>query len=191
VREILKLGGILTLITVIAASALANVYLITKDRIDQVELAKEETARMAALPGASFFVKDSTAGGFIFYRGYADSLSLSGLLGYVLPVAGKGYSSTILAMAGVDTTLTLTGIKIASQSETPGLGTKVEEIKRGQSSPWFQDQFKGKKIEELEVVQGKNPQRIEAITGATISSRAVTNSVRQSLVELKAALAKQ
>jgi electron transport complex protein RnfG len=98
---------------------------------------------------------------------------------------GQGYSSTIRTVVGVDREMSITGIKVAFQQETPGLGTRVEEVKRGQKTSWFQDQFKGKKIEQLEVVRAKDPARIEAITGATISSKAVTNSVREALTKLK------
>ena len=87
-------------------------------------------------------------------------------------------------MVGVDNSMTLTGIKIAFQQETPGLGTRVEEVKSGSKSPWFQDQFKGKKLDQLQVVRGKTDDMIEAITGATISSRAVTKSVREAVQSL-------
>lgn len=184
-REILKLSGILTVITVCAAGALANVYLVTRDKIAAVEKMREESARRAVLTEAGFFKMDSTSDGFVYYFGYADSSAGAQPIGFVAMALGQGYSSTIRTVVGVDREMSITGIKVAFQQETPGLGTRVEEVKRGQKTSWFQDQFKGKKIEQLEVVRAKDPARIEAITGATISSKAVTNSVREALTKLK------
>jgi len=182
-REIFKMAVILAFISVVAASALSNVYLVTRDKIAAVEAGREAEARRAALPVAGWFEKDSSAA-LLYYRAYSDSISRQ-LIGYVVPAEGHGYSSNIRTMVGVDTLLQLTGIKIAAQQETPGLGTRVEEVKSGAKTPWFQDQFKGKTIEQLQVVRGKDPSRIEAITGATISSRAVTNSVRAAVEQLQ------
>ena len=71
--------------------------------------------------------------------------------------------------------MVITGIKVASQQETPGLGTRIEELRRGEKEPWFQSQFRGKGAEAaIKLVRGGGPDGIEAITGATISSRAVT-----------------
>ncbi|MEA1996665.1 MAG: FMN-binding protein [Gemmatimonadota bacterium] len=184
-REIIKLGGVLTLITMCAAGALANVYLLTRDRIAYVEAAREEAARKAALPDAVLFKADSTKDGFRFFRAYNDSSANAGVSGFVAMALGKGYSSNIRTFVGVDLKMKITGIKVAFQQETPGLGTRIEEVKRGEESPWFQDQFKGKTVEYLEVVRGKDPERIEAITGATISSEAVAGSVREAVIKLQ------
>jgi len=188
VREILKMSGILTLITLTAAGALANIYLITRDRIALVEATREEEARKAALPEAVFFKRDSTSDGFIYYRGYADSTAGAEPVGFITLALGKGYSSKIRTVVGVDAKMNITGIKIAFQQETPGLGTRIEEVKSGQSAPWFQAQFKGKTIDYLEVVRTPDPERIEAITGATISSKAVSGSVRESIIKLRTVL---
>ncbi len=176
VHEIAKMAGILTLITVIAGGALANVYLVTKDRIAAVQLEREQAARQAALPQAAGFEADS-GGGLVYYRGLAGGAG-GEAVGYVVMAEGKGYSSTLRTVVGVDRELKITGIEIASQQETPGLGTRVTE-------PWFQEQFKGRGPGQLEVGRNADQQRIEAITGATISSRAVATSVRDALQRLE------
>ena len=84
--------------------------------------------------------------------------------------------------------MAITGIKVAFQQETPGLGTKIEEIKGKDTEPWFQKQFRGKRGEQLVVVRSEDPDAIEAITGATISSTAVTKSVREAVEKLKKVL---
>lgn len=183
--EIFKLAGMLTLITGIAATALSNVYMLARDRIAQVESAREAAARRTALPQAAVFTADTTADGFVYYSGWADSSASGEAVGYITLALGKGYSSRIRTMVGVDGEMKITGIKIAFQQETPGLGTRIEEVRKGDDSPWFQEQFRGKTLEYLEVVRRADPERIEAITGATISSEAVTNSVREAVEQLQ------
>jgi electron transport complex protein RnfG len=183
-RDILQLAGVLTLITVVAAGALSQVHVLTRDRIAAVERQRELDAMKAALPGAGSFEADTTGDGFVFYRGYEGQTASGEPSGYVALALGKGYSSTIRTMVGVDASRKITGIKIASQQETPGLGTRVEELKRGEDEPWFQRQFRGKTEAACQLVRGGGPNGIEAITGATISSRAVTSSVRETVVRL-------
>ncbi|MBL7084921.1 MAG: FMN-binding protein [Candidatus Omnitrophica bacterium] len=126
------------------------------------------------------------------------------ILGYAFRTEAQGYSSLIETMAGMDTKGKITGIKILAQNETPGLGAKVSEVKTKKtlwqaikeffssekeipelpSQPWFCAQFKNKKIEDLVVVKGATEKNIQAITGATISSEALTNSVREKAKEI-------
>jgi H+/Na+-translocating ferredoxin:NAD+ oxidoreductase subunit G len=187
-RELAKLSGILMLITLTAATALSNVYLLTKDRIAAVELAREVSARKLSLPTAVYFEADSSAEGYVFYRGYDNPEGTGRPVGFTALARGKGYSSTIRTVVGVDYNMAITGIKVAFQQETPGLGTKIEEIKGKDTEPWFQKQFRGKREEQLLVVRSKDPEAIEAITGATISSTAVTKSVREAVEKLKKVL---
>jgi Na+-translocating ferredoxin:NAD+ oxidoreductase subunit G len=90
--------------------------------------------------------------------------------GVVRQITVKGYSSEISILVGMDETGKVSRVKILSQRETPGLGAKVMERK-------FLDQFNGKGTgEALEPKQD-----IDAITGATITRRAVCVGVRQVL----------
>jgi electron transport complex protein RnfG len=66
---------------------------------------------------------------------------------------------------------------VLSQQETPGLGTRCQEIRRGETEPWWQAQFKGKRISEVAV--DKDNGIIQSITGATITSRAITDGIRK------------
>ena len=101
-RELVKLGGILMLITITAATGLSNVYLLTKDRIAAVELAREVNARKLALPAAVYFEVDSSAKDCVFYRGYDNPTGSGRPVGYTVLAQGKGYSSTIRTVVGVD-----------------------------------------------------------------------------------------
>ena len=89
------------------------------------------------------------------------------VIGYVVQSFGKGYSSYIDTLIAVDRGLKVQKISILHHGETPGLGDEIE-------ADWFKDQFKDKSLEHLKVIKGETKDDIQAISGATISSRAVT-----------------
>lgn len=95
------------------------------------------------------------------------------ILGFVFKTSKKGYSSDIVTMAGVSVQGIITRIKILSQNETPGLGSKITQS----LTPWFTTQFSGKKADELD-------RSVDAVTGATVSSRAVIDSVQEKAREV-------
>ncbi len=103
--------------------------------------------------------------------------------GYAFITEGNGYQGAIKIIAGVDPSIkTMEGIEILESQETPGLGAEI-------SLPPFKDQFKGLSLtHEIEYVKNEKPQKpyeIEAITGATISSRAVVNILNKGISDLK------
>lgn len=182
-KEITKLSGILLLVTTIAGGALSMVNFVTKPKIELQKRLALERALTTALPNANrkaiVLVREQD---LIYYKGYA-SPDTTNLVGYAFVAYGKGYSSTIETMVGIDTTGTISGLTILNQVETPGLGSKIEEIRYGENTPWFQDQFSGRKWISLTV--DKDGGDIKSITGATISSRAVTNSIKAGLQKLE------
>jgi electron transport complex protein RnfG len=176
-KDILKLGGILFLFTALASAVLAYVDMKTKPLIlEQARLEKAE-ALIVALPMADKSAIESKDGYYIGYK----TPEKKEIVGYVFSAFGKGYSSTIETLIGVDTTGAVCGMKVVYQVETPGLGTKIEETRYGEAAPWFQKQFVGKKLAQLFLKKDKPTGEINDVTGATISSRAVTNSVQQTL----------
>ena len=80
-------------------------------------------------------------------------------------------------MVGIDLKGTIQGITILEKRETPGLGAKITERKYGEKDPWFLNQFKGKQAVDLDFP------KINAITGATVSSYAVMSAVRSTIHE--------
>ncbi len=88
-------------------------------------------------------------------------------IGYVVEGFGKGYSSYINILVSVDKNFTVKKINILHHAETPGLGDEIEK-------DYFLKKFKGKTIDTLVIVKGDTADKVEAISGATISSRAVT-----------------
>jgi len=87
-------------------------------------------------------------------------------IGYIVEGFGKGYSSYIHVLSSVDKNFLVKKINILGHGETPGLGDEIEK-------DYFLTQFVGKDVDGLEVVKAETQEKIQAITGATISSRAV------------------
>ena len=183
-KEILKLGGILLLVTAIAGAALSMVNAITKPRIEEQKRLVTLRALQAALPIVDpKLIEPITENDKIgYYVGYTDTQKVE-IEGYAFVAKGQGYSSIIETMVGIDTTGKIMGIKIMQQVETPGLGTKIEEVRYGESSSWFQGQFLNHIADGLTV--DKDGGDIISVTGATISSRAVTNSIKNGLTKLE------
>lgn len=107
------------------------------------------------------------------------------LAGWVIKTGGQGYADKIELLIGVDPGVkTLTGLFILDQKETPGLGNKI-------TSPGWRRQFKGKSTAQpLEVTKAASGtgRTVDAITGATISSRSVTLIINQAITSVKGTL---
>lgn len=100
--------------------------------------------------------------------------------GYAVPFGGPGLWGMIEGYLGVSADRqTILGLVFTSQNETPGLGGRIEE-------PWFRDQFRGLKIQpgtELKFGEMDDGQKLDAITGATATSKAVLNMLNPLLNE--------
>lgn len=97
-------------------------------------------------------------------------------IGYGFQATGSGYGGDINVVVGLADTTTIKGIEVVSQSETPGLGTRVAE------EP-FMSQFAGVAVEDVTIGGA-----VDAISGSTISSTAVVEAVRTTALEKIAAL---
>ncbi len=120
--------------------------------------------------------------GSVVYKSFDSS---DQLVGYAFTASGSGYQGTIRLMVGVDPDLEeIKGIQILESSETPGLGGKI----RGED---FKSQFRGlNSRQEIGLVKNEEPGRgeIQAITGATISSRAVVEIINKKLNRIRNSL---
>jgi electron transport complex protein RnfG len=201
-NEHLKYISALTIICLVTASLLTAVYLLTRpNTIAQKEKAQEE-ALQAVLPEAGYF-EPVIHEGKGYFRAYLSSKKRK-LLGFAFKAEAQGYAGPIETMAAIDTKGRIVGVKILAQNETPGLGAKIDEVlvkktlwqaireafrdkkesPQISSGPLFCEQFKGKEIKDLVVVKKPTKKNIQAITGATISSEALTNSVRKAAEEI-------
>jgi len=100
------------------------------------------------------------------------------VIAYVVPGESKGYGGAIKMLVAVSNDGKVIDYSILTSNETPGLGSKAAE------EP-FKGQFKGKQAETLTVTKdASNTENIQAMTGATISSKAVTLAVKNAVDEV-------
>ena len=166
-KEMLHYGFILALICVVAASLLAGANSLTKSRIIAQAQAEEQASLKEVMPEAEDFKPIKSGNDIVYYKAYDKDGRLRGV---VFKSVSKGYSSTIETMIGMLKDGAITAIKILSQNETPGLGSRITE-------PDFIRQFTHKNTRDLNSVQ--------AITGATISSKAVIDALKKKAEEIK------
>lgn len=182
-KYIIKLTLILAAFCAIASFGLGYVYTMTESRIaEQRRLAKQQ-ALDEVLPSAQLILPVTEIKDRELYRAYATKDSSTPVLGYAFISRGQGYSSKIQTMVGIDTVGIIQGISVLYQQETPGLGAKILEVRSGEKKPWFQQQFE--ELKAISVAVTKDGGTIKSITGATISSRAVTNSIKKEAQWLK------
>lgn len=100
------------------------------------------------------------------------------VLAYIVPSETKGYGGKIKLLIAVSPDKKVIGYDVVSHNETPGLGD-------GTGKDFFKERIIGKTIEHLKVVKDpSNKEDVQAITGATISSRAVTEGIKKAVEEV-------
>ena len=183
-RDIAKIGCILMIYTLVVGVALAFVNIKTEPIIEANKAAAENAALAEVLSDmAGDYELKGEDTDFSYWIGYKD-MEKSEIGGFIVIARESGYSSIIETMIGTDVDGIITGVKILFQQETPGLGAKSVEILRGESEPWFTRQFRGKSI--MDVIKvSEDGGSIDAITGATITSRAITDSINREAIKLK------
>jgi Na+-translocating ferredoxin:NAD+ oxidoreductase subunit G len=112
---------------------------------------------------------------FKYLDKYYEIYAGSDIAGFAFTVKGKGYGGDINILAGIDENYNIKSITILSNTETPGLGTRIEEDA-------FTGQFKGLILQDIGL--SKDGGKIDAITGATVSSKAVTDALRGQMEEI-------
>ncbi len=174
-ESLVKLSISLFLITVIAAIGLAAIYSITKTPIEKSQSAKKEMAISSVLPKFKgdlqqvSIMPESGKDSVIVYLAY-DGDKLFG--GAVETYTDKAFSGTFSLMVGFDSIGNILGTEVLKMAETPGLGDKIDKSK----SP-FATQFVGKNPASFKLKVTKDGGDVEAITAATISSRAFCDAV--------------
>ena len=196
-KKIVHDALILTAFTLVLGFLLGLVYEITKQPIADANAAAAQEAYKAVFADADSFealdgFDKNAATEEVIAAGYEDSIDdvqvakdASGSeIGYVVTVTAKdGSQSTITFSVGIQNDGTVNAYSVTSISETPGLGMKVEDED-------FYSQFQGKLVDTFSVVKNTPAadNEIEAISGATISSRAVTNGVNAALTYFRSEL---
>jgi len=164
--ENLKYGLILLMVVAISCAVLAYVNSVTEPLISENKRIAEENARKNIFPDLESTVSIATS-----QLDYLEIYDINNvLLGYLFISTGKGYNGDIVAMVGVTTEFAIKKVLVLSQVETPGLGDKIK-------STSFLDNFINLKNQDLRI--SNDGGKIMNITGATVSSRAITNSIRE------------
>ena len=198
-NNIVKNTLILTAITVVSGLLLGVVYDITKEPIAQAqENTKQEAYRTVLSDASEFETVDAsefetvefdadTAASLLSENGYtsdviteiAEGTDASGeTVGYVISVqSSEAYDGSLSLSVGIASDGTVKGIEMLEISETAGLGMKADEAE-------FKDQFKDKNVQKFTYTKtGEDgDDKIDAISGATITTNAVTNAVDSALV---------
>jgi electron transport complex protein RnfG len=166
----------LTLICLVCAAALAYTNGLTAPIIEKLAQDQQKQAMQRLLPAAADFGEEKTVkledGTELNYYRATDSDGKSA--GYIVLSAAEGYGGEIAVMSAISAEKTVLGVELLSLSETPGLGMKAQD------ETWL-GQFAGKVLG-VGVSKGSaDGNQIQAITGATITSTAVTRAVDQAL----------
>ena len=168
----------LSLITVFAAVTLASVYTVTKEPIAASQKTKKQNAIRDVLPAFERLddvekVAVETGDTLNVYKAYDENNRFAGAA--VETVTHNGYAGDIRLMVGFDPDGNIINYSVLEQKETPGLGTKVVE--------WFKTDVKqqniiGKNPAKNKLTVSKDGGEVDAITAATVSSRAFLHAVQ-------------
>lgn len=168
-------------VTFVASAILGGINEATKSAIVKADLEQQNIAIATILPAFSYLgtsykvLPAGEADSLQFFPAFSNDSTLVGTA--IKSYSRKGFSGLILVMVGLTPEGNISGFKILEHKETPGLGSKMTQ--------WFSDKNKPKQY-----VVGKNPEitnftvvkdggSIDAITAATISSRAFLECVRR------------
>ncbi|HMM22811.1 MAG TPA: RnfABCDGE type electron transport complex subunit G [Selenomonadales bacterium] len=176
-NSIFKIGMNLTIACLLSGAIIAGTYAVTAPVAAKERVNLKNKAMKELVADAQSF--KAIEGKTDWYTAEKDGK----IVAYVVPAESKGYGGAIKMLTAVTPEGKIIDYKILAHNETPGLGDKASE-------PKFSKQFAGKKAEDLEVVKVPTDKNIQALTGATITSRAVTKGIREA-VEQVAAYASQ
>lgn len=156
---------VLALVCLVSGILLGATYDLMRERIAEAEQARLTAAFAQIFPHAELKAKN----------GYYEAFENGKITGYAATAQGKGFGGRISIAVGIGGDGIIRGVRIISHAETPGLGSRITDEE-------FLRQFEGKRLEELRLA--KEGGTIDAITGATISTQAVTTAVGDKAKEL-------
>lgn len=177
-KDMLKITFPLVVIFVVAGVIMGLTYQKTYPVRFQAEKKEKEEALKEMAPEATDPIKPAgtwTVNNkpYEYYQATAAGKPVAS----IAETAGKGYSSYIKMLVSLGTDMKIRDVKVLDMNETPGLGDQVLEKS-------FLDQFKGKSLSQIVLVKGETKENIQAVSGATYSSRGVTNGVKDAVQTL-------
>lgn len=163
----------LTIIALVAAAALGGMYLLTKEPIEKAKHEKQTAAINSVLPQIDGIrlAEPEVQEGYTIHRAYVgDSLA-----GAAVETSSNGFGGVIRLMVGFDTEGNIVNYEVLEHAETPGLGSHM--------GVWFktdknQQSIIGKNPAATQLIVSKDGGDVDAITAATISSRAFLSAVQ-------------
>ena len=161
-----KLALTLLIISAVVSGLLGLTNMITADRIAEITAEKTAASMQEVLPADSYTEISYSGEETIVAAAYQ-----AGDAGYIIEVTPSGFGGTIDMVVGIGTDGAVTGVSIIDMSETSGLGANA-------SKESFRSQYVGKSGT---LAVSKDGGEIDALTGATITSRAVTSGVNAAL----------
>ena len=171
-KEIIKVGLILFAITAISALLLAVANRVTAPLIEQNIKIKIEKSMKTVLPGADSFHEVQISAPMVEEAYIAKTGE--NVVGVCVVTKSNGYGGEVKVITGIDKDGKVTGVDILEHSETPGLGANA-------TKPEFKAQYEGK-TQNIEVSRGDaSGNEINAMSGATVTSKAVTEGVNAAL----------
>ena len=177
-NSIFKIAVNLAITCFISGVIIAGTYAITEPAAAAQRVkAKNDAMKELVKDAESFKAIDSK-------EGWYEALKAGKVIAYIVPASGKGYAGTIEMLAAVTPEGKAIDFKVLKHAETPGLGDKMVE-------PKFRKQFADKVPNDLEVVKIPSDKNIQSLTGATITSRAVTKGVKEAVEAVAAYAATQ
>ena len=179
-KNIIKNTAILTVITLVAGVLLGYVYDITKEPIAQAKEAAKKAAYQTVMADADTFetlkVETADLGTGCDVNEVVTAKAGDEVKGYIITTTGDGYGGDIQVSVGIAVDGTVKGIEMLSISETPGLGMNANK-------PEFKAQYADKLVDAFVVTKtgAAADNEIDAITSATVTSNAVTNTVNTAI----------
>jgi len=174
-KDILLPVVVMTLVCVVVTLLLATVNGVTRDRIAELAVQADTAFKRTILPDAQVFTDLDVPAGHPDVSSVVEGTDASGAIaGHVVTAASRGYAGPVVVMVGFSPDGSILDVLVVEDDETPGLGKKVHEDA-------FLSAFDQKDATAVFSVKPDDfaLTRIDAVAGATISSRAVSDAVNK------------
>jgi len=181
-KNVLRQAWLVLLLAVCFGAALAGVHVALSDRIAANRRREAHSQIPNLIEGAVAESAERTElGGRTVYKAFGPG---GAQVGWVIRARGSGFQGPVELLIGLDLEgERITGLYVLAQTETPGLGTGITGDK-------WREQFKAPASEPLEVVKDEpdEPNEVQAITGATVSSQSVCDIVNEAVADVRSAI---
>lgn len=163
---------VLFTITLISSAAVGGVYMITKEPIEQAKVAAVNDALNQVLPEYEATTSQTIEVNNLPIVAHTATVADKAVGYAVESISKNGFGGTVRLMVGFDTAGKIININVLEQKETPGLGTKMTD-----EGNVLLASFKDKNASEINMTVKKDGGDVDALTAATISSRAYAEAV--------------